>query len=180
MKRALFGLAGAVVLSWATTASAITVVGDIILENSWGQQFYQDNSSGGTGGWPGGNGSSAFDRIVITVVGGAFEAPAVNGLTGDWTAQMFGNTAVSFQGSDTTLEYFTLHWMGDPWWTQLNLWTYLNGNLVCAEYFTPGWGHGWLGENSVPNMPQVPDGGLTALLLGMGMLALGQVRRMVK
>lgn len=116
--------------------------------------------------------------MIVQVVGGTFEAPGVNGLSGDWTGTMVSPTLVSFGGSDTTSENFSLWWNGSPWWTQLNLWTYLDGNLVCAEYFTPGWGHGWLGKDSGP--PQVPDGGVTALLLGMGMLGLGWVRRMVK
>ncbi len=179
MRRIIGGLVGIALLSWVATASATSISGDIIYGNSWSQAFNQDNSGTGTGGWPPGSGASAFDQMVITVVGGTFEAPGVNGLSGgaSWTGQMLNGTTVLLQGADTTSENFTLHWTGSPWWTQLNLWTYSNGNLVCAEYFTPGWVHGWLGADTAP---QVPDGGLTAMLLGLGVLSLTWVRRTMK
>ena len=201
MEKVIIGLLGGIMLGMATQANATAISGPGLITEvgSWNwSRWYEDGAVLNADGiW----GNSQFDQMTLTLVSGApFEvSPSglINWGTGGWAAATSaGGTFVSatgpLMGGGNNL-YYDFHLGGSstqPLEFYYSIWK--DGNLLTIQdfkvnidgstsyaYLTPET-EAFVNAAGKIRSVAVPDGGLTAALLGMGMFGLGWVRRMVK
>jgi len=196
MKKAIVRLLSALVLSFVTTASAIAINYSV---GSWGPQTFPIPGNpypGDAVEFQAYTGSltllpevAAVGKINTLLWTVDYSAPGPGGDNGDFTFSASrtmsidsGNGTVIQNGllivrsdADTlsldpgaTVSFNFGTYVIDV--TPLGQGPYVRGNLGTTSYDV----------NAEFVLHQVPDGGLTAMLLGMGMLGLGWVRRMIK
>ena len=154
--------------------------------NSWTFSF--DNTTGG----------ASFDTIqmFITAGGATYDAAAVVSGPAGWGGLLVNPTYTFISGPATVADQtITLSFAGTApdGGVQVDFLTWsggIGGTLVPGQWWaytdipSGGVNGAWkmLEGSAMPKYDTsgVPDGGVTAMLLGMGMLGLGWVRRMVK
>lgn len=132
------------------------------------------------------NGVATFGTITVTGNSG------FNGTYSLYAGDSTGNVQTSSSGKFVFDNLFNaaatgpdsaagLLWSNGT--TEVNMWANSTGLAISAYSggadWIPAGVSGW-GFNSTESTVGVPDGGMTAMLLGMGMVGLGWVRRSVK
>ncbi|HNQ90851.1 MAG TPA: hypothetical protein PKM73_19730 [Verrucomicrobiota bacterium] len=160
-------------LSWQTGATGDRW--EVIKMNDWWRSYYksavhavsedQAAYNGGTAGWA----QSLWVAEDPWIFEGAYFLSWPN-------SDPAGATSVTVEGflNDVTKGTVTINLSSTAW-------TYLDGTSLGAVdkvVVSDGVNHPWLMDDFKYN--RVADGGLTAMLLGLGLVGLGGVRRMLK
>ncbi len=188
-KKRTLGLVGAIMLGFAIQAHAdIIAVGDVRI-GSWAQEWQLTETG------------APFDHVQMFLLGGG-PSWTVTESSANWSVTSANETTAILDGAPSGGLYgiynFTTAGVGNladalfltqKWntsgGTPVLMREYLINTAGGAGYAaTPG--GGWYikvltpGESGQEYQATVPDGGLTAVLLGMAMVGLGCVRRRVK
>ncbi len=161
-------------LTWQTGSPEPTDSWEVVkMDNAW-RSYYSSSMTAQSGDQAAYNGGTAGWASSLYVEDGSFKFMGAYFLSWPNNAQGGANsiTATGYlnnvaQGSATISLSPTS-------------WTWLDGSslgTVDKVVFSDGLNHPWLMDNL---QYSVPEGGVTVMLLGLGMLAVGWARRMVK